>query len=561
MAPSLFRKISRLSIRGGEKQSSPPSFWYRRRSFVILVSFLIFAWIFQPEFQRVLEIFRIPDLQALLLRLRPFPSPANQFQFYIAHAYVWLVRSLRSPVFWGMVILGVDAVLRSFVWERIYLCGVLPVCVSKKRRKRKEEKEAEKSLKHSFKIYKRPQILHTLFNLDLHGPIYYVMCGQPIETYNPRRKGPQLIILDSTSAAIVYDETQGEGWRVLGPGVHFLKAGRPKAFVDLREQTFLLKGTLESHPTRTKAHGVDIAADIFLIVHLEDFSDDAWPSEFRQAVHALWENLYGASVEHLQSSRFRPYFGHPASLLRNFQTQEWPSEDEVVDRFPWWEPAKRIAIQLWHQLIEQYQPLELYPSGWHIHEQMAQNPRYRTGYERLVAEFRERLTSPFYTDAKDQRRPSPEFRRLLEYGIRVRRANITLIHFPGEVNRALYQSYLSPWTQHVHTYQKAVDVLRRYTEQTAHMEALNHWMRYLAEKLDDDETPPALRAFLDGLANGQAGSLDLISHRYSLRWEALEVLLRTWAQILQSPQINENESRRTLQTLRTWLQHFRQDVR
>ncbi len=542
MAPSLFRNISRFITRGGEKQSSPPSFWYRYRFFVILVAFLIFTWVFQPEFQRVLEILRIPDLQALLLRLRPFPSPANQFQFYIGYAYVWLVRSLRSAVFWGLIIALVDTGIRVY-WESFYLRGALPL----------RTYEEWQNLRLSYRIYKYPYATH--------GPVYFVMYGQPVETYNPRQEGPQLIVLDSTSAAIVYDETQGEGWRVLGPGVHFLKAGRPKAFVDLREQTFLLKEPLESHPTRTKAHGVDVAADIFLIVHLEDFSDDAWSSEFRQVVHTLWENLYGASVEHLQSSRFRPYFGHPASILRNFQTQEWPSEDEVVDRFPWWEPAKRIAIQLWHQLIEQYHPLELYPSGWHIHEQMAQDPRYRTGYERLVAEFRERLTSPFYTDAKDQRRPSPEFRRLLEYGIRVRRANITLIRFPAEVDRALYQSYLSPWTQHVHTYQKAVNVLRRYTEQTAHMEALNHWMRYLAEKLDDDETPPALRAFLDGLANGQAGSLDLISRRHPLRWEALEVLLRTWAQILESPQINENESRRTLQTLRTWLQHFRQEVR
>ncbi len=542
VAPSLFRKISRLSIRGGEKQGLSLLWESLKRLLGILIAFWIFAWVFQPEFQRVLEILRIPDLQALLLRLRPFPSPANQFQFYIGYVYVWLVRSLRSAVFWGLIIALVDTGIRVY-WESFYLRGALPL----------RTHEEWQNLRLSYRIYKCPYATH--------GPVYFVMYGQPVETYNPRQEGPQLIVLDSTSAAIVYDETQGEGWRVLGPGVHFLKAGRPKAFVDLREQTFLLKGPLESHPTRTKAHGVDVAADIFLIVHLEDFSDDAWSSEFRQVVHTLWENLYGASVEHLQSSRFRPYFGHPASILRNFQTQEWPSEDEVVDRFPWWEPAKRIAIQLWHQLIEQYQPLELYPSGWHIYEQMAQNPRYRTGYERLANEFRERLTRPFYTDAKGRQRPSPEFRRLLEYGLRIRVATITHIHFPEEVDRALYQGYLNPWTPHLETRLNAVDVLRKYTEQTAHVEALNHWMQRLAEKLNGNETPATLRAFLDSFEQGEAEIWDFTTRLHALRWESLEVLLRTWREVFDSPRLHEREERRALQILREWWQRFRQDFR
>ncbi len=405
-----------------------------------------------------------------------------------------------------------------------------------------------------------------------HGPAYQVMNGKKIETFTPHhRQGWQVVLLDSASAAVVHYMGQ---YDVLGPGVHFLSPHHTLvAFFDLREHRTILKGKTKNSPTRGRtADGIPISADLAVVCYLDDFHPDPrWkhgpkgprgekpPKALDQAAEDFWLRVYQepAKVLRRHATFVTPFFGHRLSILKAFENldPETLSEEATCT---WWQVAEHTATELWLKLVERYTLSELFPPSWKIPQRDAQDASFQTGYERLRRVFQERLTQPYYWDDQQQRwLESPEFFHLLEHGVRVRAASISMVYLEDEA--LTEHTYIDPLQDIIHSRQQALTKLASQLERKAQVEAASQWMRLLQQTIHQHPELHALvQAFTDGHEGqgngGRAHSVDLSPSTSRKRLIALlEACLEAWYPLMDTPDLARSEEFQTLRALRHWL--------
>ncbi len=420
-------------------------------------------------------------------------------------------------------------------WAKIYATFILPT----------QNKRERERVRRYFNWYTRGR----------HGPAYLVMYGQRIDTYIPPRSGPQLVVLDSASAMITYNELEGGRWQVHGPGIHFLTSRhRVEAFCDLREHGFLISGDFENHPALVRIGNIGAAADIFLMVYLENFDTAGMRAEEKALAEGIWASIYNTTIDQLRSKSFTttPYYGHPESIRLNFEKLRVEAAEGNPVTLQWWEPARRIAIELWQKLVDNHNLFDLFPSAVTLEEQLEKDPHFRTGMERIAEEFRARLTSPIFDDDKGNKSPSREFRRLAEFGLRVRVASIVRVHLEEKADQLLYYGYISPWQRYVREHAASITQLQHYIREAAETEAANEWLKYLVARIrQHPEVWAVLEPYIseESPQSGMAGSVDFDNLS---DWSILAVLLDAWEDVMRRPDLSNYEEHRALERLRRW---------
>lgn len=334
-----------------------------------------------------------------------------------------------------------------------------------------------------------------------------------------------------------------------------------KAFFDLREYSLRIPekppsdkgGRCETFPTCSRtADGAEIAATISLTCFLEDFSyAPDWDEEDRRLAERLWEQEFQRPPEvlHQEGKVFSPFHGHEASILRAYQFSEVPEEEFQ----PWWKLTRGVAMELWHHLAQKYTLDELFPSNWSIVQRTREQPSFQTGFEKLLREYRERLTRPrYYHPQKNKWLPSPEFHRLLRQGVRIRTANIVEVHLSPAGDAAMLAGYIDPLVRRLEAEQGKMRMQRGHLRDLARILLLSEWLIHLANRLEESPTFRSMLQVYDPESRaGGAQRVELFQEEALL--DALEVLVRAWRALAEEPGAGFHHEVQALNRIETWI--------
>ncbi len=260
-----------------------------------------------------------------------------------------------------------------------------------------------------------------------HGPVLFIANGKAVESHpEPGRRGPGVLLVDPSSAAVLRTETRFT--RAAGPGITFTAEGEALAeALDIRRQVRKIQGTPPSsgEPIEARAagalaltlDGVPVSADISVTFML-DPGHSLPPREGR-------------------SAQLPPYEFSPAAAERAVYGHAYGEHDDL----PWTELPLRLVIDLFREQVKTLRVAELYGA------RTAEPSPLFAIQEAILARLAPSAPDPRRAHAKPVPEPSREQQMLASRGTRVLSVNLSGLYLPDAVQAERARLWSQPGTE------------------------------------------------------------------------------------------------------------------